>query len=195
MNLQNSSKVICIGRNFVEHIKELGNEMPHEMVIFFKPSSSVSDELVLYDDEVTHFESELSFLVKDGKLVKVSFGLDLTKRELQSKLKSKGLPWERAKAFRGSAVFGEFVSFKRLEDLSLELYLNSKLVQKGGVDLMINKPQEILTEVLTFCDVLDEDILMTGTPKGVGELKREDELIGKIYERDRLLVSSTWTVK
>ncbi len=194
MNLQNVSKVVCVGRNFVEHIQELDNEMPKQMVIFFKPSSSVSDELRLYDDEVYHYEGELSFLIKGEKLVAVSFGLDLTKRGVQSKLKAKGLPWERAKAFRGSAVFSGFVSFENLEDLSLTLHLNNKLVQSGGVDLMINKPDDILREVLTFSDVLDWDILMSGTPKGVGELKKGDELVGKIYEKDKLLVSKKWVV-
>ncbi len=189
-----SNKVICIGRNFVEHIKELNNEIPKQPVIFFKPNSSVSCELKLYDDEICHFESELSFLVKDNVLVAVSFGLDLTKRGIQSKLKEKGLPWERAKAFRGSAVFSEFVGFKSLDELNLTLHVNNKLVQSGGVNLMINKPCEVLKEVLTFSDVFDNDILMSGTPKGVGELKKGDELIGRVYEKDKLLVEKKWVV-
>ncbi len=194
MSLQKGNKIICIGRNFVEHIQELNNEVPKQMVIFFKPSCAVSDELVLYDEEITHFESELTFLIKDKNLVKVAFGLDLTKRKIQSELKQKGLPWERAKAFRGSAVTSEFVSFEVLEDLRLELFLNGKLVQFGGVDLMINKPNEIIKEVLTFSDICDNDMLMSGTPKGVGELKKGDELIGKVYEKDNLLVSKKWIV-
>ncbi len=195
MKLVSGEKVICIGRNYVEHIQELGNEIPKKMVIFFKPISCVSEELVLYDDEEVHFESELSFLVVDGELAKVAFGLDLTKRQVQSELKKKGLPWERAKAFKGSACFSEFVSFTNLKVLSLELYLNGILVQKGGVELMINKPLDILKEVLTFSDVSDGDILMCGTPKGVGKLKKADELFGKVYEKDKLLVSKKWIVR
>ncbi len=188
------NKVICIGRNYVEHIKELGNEIPKEMVIFFKPNSSVSSELKLHDEQICHYESELSFLIQDNELVAVSFGLDLTKRKLQSELKAKSLPWERAKAFRGSAVFSEFVSFKNLEDLRLELYINNKLVQNGGVDLMINKPKDILKEVLTFSDVFENDILMSGTPKGVEQLNKGDELVGRILQKDEVLVSKKWVV-
>ncbi len=188
------NKVICIGRNFVEHIEELKNEVPRQMVIFFKPNTSVSGEVKLHDDEVTHFESELSFLIKDGKFEAVSFGLDLTKREVQSILKEKGLPWERAKAFRASAIFSEFVSFESLEDLNLTLHVNNKLVQKGGVDMMINKPYDILKEVLTFSDIDENDILMCGTPKGVGILTKGDILEGCVYEKDRLLIKCEWVV-
>ncbi len=189
------NKVICIGRNYVEHIKELNNEIPKQMVIFFKPNSCVSDEIKLYDDELIHFEGELSFLLVSEKLVAVSFGLDLTKRGIQSTLKSKGLPWERAKAFRGSAVFCEFVGFSDINSLRMELHVNNKLVQEGGVSLMINKPDEIIKEVLTFSDICDGDILMSGTPKGVGQLKKGDELAGYVYEQDKLLVSKKWFVR
>lgn len=188
------NKVICIGRNYVEHIEELGNEMPTEMVIFFKPNSSVSSELKIYDDEKHHYEAELSFLVKSNKLVAVSLGLDLTKRDVQSRLKAKGLPWERAKCFRGSAVFSEFVSFGSLSELSLELHVNNKLVQYGGVDLMINKPKNMLDEILTFSDVSENDILMSGTPKGVGEFKKGDKFEGFVYEGDKMLVKCEWIV-
>ncbi len=188
------SKVICVGRNYADHIKELNNEVPEQMIIFFKPDSSLSDEIVLHDDELTHFEGELSFFVEDRKLVAVAFGLDLTKRELQNKLKQKALPWERAKAFRGSAVMSEFVSFEEMDELSLKLHHNGNLVQKGGVSLMMHKPQEILKEVLSFSDVSDGDILMSGTPKGVGKLARGDELLGQVYEKDRLLLSKKWVV-
>ncbi len=189
------NKVICIGRNYVEHIKELSNEMPKQMVIFFKPNSCVSDEIKLFTDELVHFEGELSFLCVSQKLIAVSFGLDLTKRGVQSTLKSKGLPWERAKAFRGSAVFSEFVSFEDINNLKIELHVNNKLVQSGGVSLMINKPYEIVKEVLVFSDICDGDILMSGTPKGVGQLKKDDEVAGYVYEQDKLLVSKKWLVR
>ncbi len=187
------SKVVCIGRNFVEHIEELGNEMPSSMVIFLKPNSSVTNKLYTQEDEV-HYEAEISFLVKDGKYGAVGFGLDLTKREIQSKLKKKGLPWERAKAFDNSAVFSEFVSFEKLDLLHVKLYINNKLVQDGGVELMIYKPNEILNEIKTFMSFEDGDIVMSGTPKGVGKVKNGDKFLGQIFEGDKLLVQSEWIV-
>lgn len=188
------NKVICIGRNYVEHIEELGNEMPTEMVIFFKPNSCISDKIKIYDNDTCHYESELSFLILNNKLVAVGFGLDLTKREVQSQLKKRQLPWERAKSFRNSAVFSEFVSFTNIEDLSLELYINDLLVQKGGVDLMINKPMQVLQEVDTFCDIDQHDVLMSGTPKGVGEVTKGDKFVGFVYEKDKMLVKCEWIV-
>ena len=98
------SKIVCIGRNYVEHIKELDNETPSEPVIFCKPNSAISDEIDLDKNDEIHYEGEICFVVMNNQLAGVGFGLDLTKREVQSKLKTKGLPWERAKAFDGSAV-------------------------------------------------------------------------------------------
>jgi len=106
------SKIVCIGRNYVEHIEELGNEIPSSMVIFMKPNSAIKSKLISNDVEPIHYEGEISFMMLDGKIRGVGFGLDLTKRGLQSKLKAKGLPWERAKAFDGAAVFSDFVKFK-----------------------------------------------------------------------------------
>lgn len=199
VSLQNQNvspnKIVCIGRNYVSHIKELQNEVPQEMVIFFKPNSSIEDELYASKDGVCHFEGELCFLYKDNKLAKVAFGLDLTKRDIQSNLKAKGLPWERAKAFRGSALFSEFVSFETIDDLSLELYVNDVLVQKGGVSMMINKPKEVVDEVLTFSNLDEYDIIMSGTPSGVGAFYKNDVLVGKVFEKDTLLVEKKWVAK
>lgn len=186
------NKVICVGRNFMEHIRELKNEPSNEMVLFFKPNSSIGDELVSFENELCQFEGELSFLYENSKLAKVAFGLDLTKRHIQSSLKSKGLPWERAKAFRGAALFSKFVSFKNINDLSLELYLNNKLVQKGDVSMMIYKLDGVIKEVLSFSDIDEHDIIMSGTPKGVGEFKKKDVLVGKVFEKDILLVEKEW---
>jgi len=103
------AKIVCVGRNFVEHIEELGNEIPENMVIFLKPNSAVAEDLRACHDEPLHYEGELCFLFEKGRFAAVGFGLDLTKRNLQSQLKVKGLPWERAKAFDGSVVFSSFV--------------------------------------------------------------------------------------
>ncbi len=188
------SKVVCIGRNYVEHIKELGNEIPKNMVLFLKPNSAVSNELKYVSDD-NHYEGEISFLVMNKKIVGVGFGLDLTKRELQSYLKSKGLPWERAKCFDGAAVFSEFVPFVcGVDELSLELYINGSLTQKGGVAQMIYKPQTILKEVESFLSLEDGDIVMSGTPKGVGKYKIGDKFLGRILYKETVLVEHEWIV-
>ncbi|TLP36893.1 fumarylacetoacetate hydrolase family protein [Arcobacter arenosus] len=190
------SKVVCIGRNYTEHIKELNNETPEEMVFFFKPNSSVSRVLTFpQGNSSCHYEAEISFLMEENKITAVGFGLDLTLREVQSSLKEKGLPWERAKCFNGSAVFSQFVSFNgNIEDLELELYINGEIKQKGDVSLMINKPKEIIDEVLTFSSFEDGDILMTGTPKGVGNFVEGDIFEGKIFEKGKLLVEQRFLV-
>lgn len=184
------SKVVCIGRNYSEHIAELNNEVPEEAVFFFKPNSSISDKLVFPKGaQSCHYEAEICFLIEENKISALAFGLDLTLREVQSKLKNKGLPWERAKAFNGSAVFSEFMPFSgNLDDLELELYINNELKQKGGVELMITKPKEIINELLTFSCFEDGDVLMTGTPKGVGEFKISDVFIGKILYKNNIII-------
>ncbi len=192
------SKVVCLGRNYVEHIEELNNEMPEDMIFFIKPNSSVCSHIIFPKNHKTcHYESEISFLIKDGSLYAVAFGLDLTLREVQSKLKTKGLPWERAKAFNNSAVFSQFVYLKDkdLSKLSIELYINDELRQKGDFTQMINKPEDILSEAKTFLDFEDGDILMSGTPKGVGELKIDDVFLGKILYDDKVLLEFNSQVK
>jgi 2-keto-4-pentenoate hydratase/2-oxohepta-3-ene-1,7-dioic acid hydratase in catechol pathway len=188
------SKVVCIGRNYVEHIKELNNEMPDQAVIFVKPNSAIDTQLVSNADEPVHYEAEISFMIKDNQIDAVGFGLDLTKRELQSALKSKGLPWERAKAFDQSAVFSQFVPFTSdTIGLSMQLLINNKLIQHADYGLMIHKPIDIINEVSSFMSFCDGDILMTGTPKGVGLVKKGDVFTGRIYQGDTLLIEQKWT--
>lgn len=189
------SKVVCIGRNYVEHIKELNNEIPEEMVFFIKPNSSISTYLSSsFQNSSCHYEAEISFLIQNNKISAVGFGLDLTLREVQAKLKQKGLPWERAKAFDGSAVFSEFIPFEyKDENIQVELYINGKCVQKGDVYLMINKPQAILKEAQTFLSFEDGDILMTGTPKGVGKIKNADTFMGRILINNIILIQKEWS--
>lgn len=183
------SKVVCIGRNYSEHIKELNNEVPDEMVFFIKPNSAITNKVVYPKGHNScHYEAEISFIIEENKISAVGFGLDLTLREVQSKLKAKGLPWERAKAFDNSAVFSKFVSFNDdISKLGIELYINGELRQKGDYSLMINKPNKIIKEVNTFLSFEDGDILMTGTPSGVGEFKIGDEFCGKILLNDNIL--------
>ena len=190
------SKIICVGRNYVAHIEELNNEIPTEPVIFLKPNSSLSNDIFFNENEAIHFEGEISFLVRSGKLFGVGVGLDLTKREVQSKLKAKGLPWERAKSFDKSAVFSEFVKFDgSISDLRMELHINGSLIQKAGYDLMLNKPSSILDEVNSFISLEDGDLIMTGTPEGVGIVQVGDIFSGKIFENEKLIIEGSWIVK
>lgn len=190
------SKVVCIGRNYLEHIEELNNEIPEEMVFFIKPNSSISNKLNFPKNQNScHYEAEISFLIKDSKIRGVAFGLDLTLREVQNKLKEKKLPWERAKAFDGAAVFSKFVSFDGdIEKLEIELYINDILKQKGDYSLMINKPADIIKEAQTFLSFEDGDILMSGTPKGVGEFKINDVFTGKIIYDNKTIIEETFIV-
>ncbi|MFT6407182.1 MAG: 2-keto-4-pentenoate hydratase/2-oxohepta-3-ene-1,7-dioic acid hydratase in catechol pathway, partial [Arenicella sp.] len=119
-----------------------------------------------------------------------------TKRQTQTTLKAKGLPWERAKAFDGAAVFSDFVNTpKVLQNLRLELEINGQLRQKGGVNLMLNKPLELVAEIQAFMSFEDGDILMTGTPSGVGIVSKGDVFVGRIFDADSLLVQQQWRVE
>jgi 2-keto-4-pentenoate hydratase/2-oxohepta-3-ene-1,7-dioic acid hydratase in catechol pathway len=191
------SKIVCVGRNYVAHIQELGNEIPGSMVVFNKPNSAITDILrSRIDNQVLHYEGELAFIVHHGKLAAVGFGLDLTKRALQSTLKEKGLPWERAKAFDGAALFSEFVALPMdIASLSLRLEVDGELRQAGGVELMIYKPDAILIEIATFTTLDDGDIIMTGTPSGVGEIRPGQLFKGQVLLGDKPLVSATWLAR
>jgi 2-keto-4-pentenoate hydratase/2-oxohepta-3-ene-1,7-dioic acid hydratase in catechol pathway len=188
------SKVVCIGRNYVEHIKELNNETPESMVVFNKPNSAITD-ILYYFNEYTRFEGEICFLIKDKKIAGIGFGLDLTKADIQKKMKEKGLPWERAKAFDKSAVFSDFVYFSGdISKLSMKLHRNNILVQEANYELMIYKPDNMLEEIESFMSLEDNDIIMSGTPKGVSTYSREDEFFGQIYCAEELLVEMKFVV-
>ncbi|WP_428737352.1 fumarylacetoacetate hydrolase family protein [Sulfurimonas sp.] len=189
------SKIVCIGRNYVEHIYELGNEIPQSMVVFNKPNSALSKELYYFSED-TRFEGEICFLIENKQIIGVGFGLDLTKADIQNKLKEKGLPWERAKAFDGSAVLGNFVSLrKEFQYLRFELYINDTLQQEASYDLMMYKPDVMLKEIESFMSLEDGDIIMSGTPKGVGNYKIGDVFRGVIYHKDEVIIESFWRVK
>lgn len=190
------SKVVCIGRNYAAHIEELGNEIPDDMVVFNKPNSAISNTLHSQLNEPLHYEGELAFLIQCGELAAVGFGLDLTKRALQSKLKDKGLPWERAKAFDGAAVFSHFVALPQdLETLTLQLNVNGETRQQGGVSLMMYKPQVILQELSRFTHLEDGDIIMTGTPQGVGIIQCGDHFEAQVFAAEKVLVTGSWVAQ
>ncbi|WP_275097124.1 fumarylacetoacetate hydrolase family protein [Sedimenticola hydrogenitrophicus] len=188
------SKVVCIGRNYVDHAKELNNEVPSSPVIFIKPNSAISNELYAGTLQPLHYEGEIALLIMDGAIAGVGFGLDLTNREIQTELKARGLPWERAKAFDRAAVFSDFVRLADpVESLRLELRINDSLAQQGGYELMIFKPDFLLEEIARTFTLEDGDIILTGTPKGVGTFNRGDRFIGTILSGDKTLVSRAWT--
>ena len=189
-------KIICIGRNYTKHIEELSSERPDEPVVFVKPDSAVllkQHPFVMpkFSNEV-HHEIELIVRInKVGKYIEpkfahkyydeISVGLDFTARDLQEKLIAKGLPWEKSKAFDGSAVIGDFMSkkvFSSLESLNFELTNNGKTVQKGNSSLMLWKIDEIISYVSQFFTLKIGDIIFTGTPDGVAAIKPNDVLEG-----------------
>ncbi|MBV5321067.1 MAG: fumarylacetoacetate hydrolase family protein [Sulfuricurvum sp.] len=188
------SKVVCIGRNYVEHIHELNNEISSSMVVFNKPNSAITDTLRFISPD-TRFEGEICFLMMEGEIAGIGFGLDLTKAELQNYLKSKGLPWERAKGFDASAVLGDFVPLTApLASLRMTLHINGILTQEATYELMIYKPLEMIEEIKSFMSFEDGDVIMSGTPKGVSTYQIGDTFIGRIYSDERLLIESRWSV-
>ncbi len=189
------SKIICVGRNYHDHIVELNNPVPDEIIIFNKPNSSISNEIKYIDNEC-NFETELSFIIMDNKISGIAIGFDITKRNLQNKLKSKGLPWERAKSFDGSAVFTKFVVTDFfLDNINFILLINNKIQQQSSIKQMINTPTEIVDHVKTFMSLCDGDIVMTGTPKGVSTYKINDLFHVKLLLENDVLIEQKWIVK
>jgi len=191
-------KIICIGRNYTEHINELKNEKPDDPVIFIKPDSSVlpkSHPFVIpeFSNDV-HYEVELLVKIKKlGKYIQPKFanryydeiglGIDFTARDLQAKLKAKGLPWEKAKGFDGATLIGRKWFDKAdfdLENLNFSLLKNNKIVQQGNTKLMLWKIDELIAYVSQYFTLKIGDIIFTGTPSGVGKVEENDILIGKI---------------
>lgn len=195
-------KIICIGRNYSEHAKELGNEAPKEPLFFLKPDSAILPKRVpFYIPEFTqdlHYEVELLVKInKVGKHIeerfantyydKIGLGIDFTARDLQQDCKSKGLPWEKAKAFDGSAVFGkEFIDkseFESVQDIEFSLNMNGEQVQLGNSKDMIFTIDKIISYVSQFFTLKIGDVIYTGTPAGVGSVKVGDKLEGFIGDR------------
>ena len=173
----------------------MGNEIPENMVVFNKPNSAISDTLFYYSED-TRFEGEICFLITDGQITGVGFGLDLTHADIQNRLKTKGLPWERAKAFDGSSVLSTFVPFSSdMTTLSMKLYINGLLIQFANYDLMMYKPDVMVEEIKNFMTLEDGDIIMSGTPKGVGTYSESDLFLGQVYSGETLLVEQKWVVE
>ncbi len=187
------SKIICVGRNYIDHISELGNEVADNMVLFFKPNAAIGSQLSAFHEERLHYEAELCFMYQQGKFTAIGVGLDLTKRELQSELKKKGLPWERAKAFTQSALFSDFVTIDSItENFELQLDINGQRQQTGSIAMMLYSPEKILKEILSFIDLEDGDIVMTGTPAGVGEVEIGDVFDARVLNGQAVIAAQRW---
>ena len=186
-------KVVCVGKNYAAHIEEMASVPAENMVVFMKPATSIGTELLAVLDEPLHYEGEICLLMQGGEVAGVGFGLDLTKRDTQAKLKTAGLPWERSKAFTGSALFSEFVAApKDLSQLGVELVVDHAVRQKGDVNLMLYPPDVILKELNQFLVLEDFDIVMTGTPAGIGSIQAGERFYGRVFHGKQELVSAEW---
>jgi len=187
-------KVVCIGRNYLDHIRELGNDIPEQALLFMKPATalvSLNEPLALPASlGECHNEIEVALLIKtpirNGDTISltemvwgVGLGLDLTLRDLQSKLKDKGQPWERAKAFDNSCPISPFVEISEFNDinqLEFDLTVNGNIRQQGNTAKMMRKIEDLLIEITQCFTLLPGDIVLTGTPAGVGVLNSGDKL-------------------
>ena len=195
-------KLICIGRNYTDHIKELDNERPTDPVVFLKPDTAIllKKQPFFIPDFSNDIHHEVEILVKINKVGKyidkkfahkyydeIGLGIDFTARDLQSDLKAKGLPWEKAKAFDGSAVIGNWLpktNFKNLNDINFSLQKNNTLVQQGNTKLMLWKIDELIEYISKYFTLKIGDIIFTGTPSGVGRVEPNDILIGSIENQE-----------
>lgn len=189
-------KFICIGRNYVDHVHELNNEIPDEPVVFLKPDTALlkDNQPFFHPDFSKDIHHEVEVLVKisrEGKYIQEKFahkyyqeiglGIDFTARDLQQKAKEKGLPWEKAKAFNGSAVISSFLpkeQFPNLQQLDFRLEVDGETKQTGNTSLMMHSVDAIIEHVSRFFTLKKGDIIFTGTPKGVGPVKAGQRLKG-----------------
>jgi len=192
-------KIICIGRNFTDHIEELDNQKPKNPVIFMKPDTSLIQKnqpffTPAFSDDIHH---EIELVIKINRIGKyidqkfahkyyenITVGLDFTARDLQNDLKVKGLPWEKSKSFDGSALTGKWLNKNEfnLNNLNFHLNINNTLIQKGNTSLMLWKIDEIISYVSQFFTLKIGDLIFTGTPAGVSRLNKEDVLEGFVEE-------------
>ena len=198
-------KIICVGRNYTDHAKELGNSAPKEPVIFCKPDSAIlqpRNPFVIppWTKEVHH---ELELIMRIGKVGKyiepkyalsyvdsISVGIDFTARDIQSELKKAGLPWEKAKGFDGSAAIGRWIKGSpNKKNYEIQLFKNNDLVQKGNTRDFIFSIEELICYISQFFTLKSGDIIFTGTPSGVASIEAGDELICKLDGNSLLSLS------
>jgi len=193
-------KIICIGRNYAKHIEELANERPENPIIFLKPDSAILPRknpffIPPFSKDI-HYEVEILLKInKVGKHIDVKFahkyydeiglGIDFTARDVQAECKEKGLPWEKAKAFDGSAVVGAFYPKEEFDiaNLKFQLYQNETIVQDGNTNAMLWKIDELIAYVSQYFTLKKGDIIFTGTPQGVGKVQENDVLHGILKDK------------
>ena len=195
-------KYICIGRNYADHAKELGNQLPEEPVIFLKPDTATikKGQDFYLPDQFKEVHHELELVVRISRMGKhieekfahkyydqIGLGLDFTARDKQSELKSKGLPWELAKGFDGSAFVSDWLDkseFSNLQDLDLELQVNEESRQRGNTKDMLFTIDAMIAFVSRYFTLKVGDVLFTGTPSGVGPVQKGDILSGFLQKRN-----------
>ncbi|MFI0430041.1 fumarylacetoacetate hydrolase family protein [Mariniflexile sp. HMF6888] len=200
-------KIICIGRNYTEHIKELENEKPTDPVVFLKPDTSIllKKQPFFIPDFSNDVHYEVEVLVKINKIGKyidkkfahkyydeIGLGIDFTARDLQNELKAKGLPWEKAKSFDGAAVIGKWLSvsdFKDVNAIEFSLKKNENIVQLGNTSHMLWKIDELIEYVSKYFTLKIGDIIFTGTPAGVGKVFANDKLKGFIEDKEMFSIT------
>lgn len=195
-------KIICVGRNYTSHIEELKNEKPKDPILFLKPDTSIllrKQPFIIpeFSEDVQH---EVEILVKINKMGKhinrkfahkyyneIGLGIDFTARDLQTQLKEKGLPWEKAKGFDGATVIGDFIpkeEFKDVNNINFSLEKNGKVVQKGNTLLMLWKIEELIEYISKYFTLKIGDVIFTGTPSGVAKVFPNDTLSGFIENNE-----------
>ncbi|PNQ73655.1 2-hydroxyhepta-2,4-diene-1,7-dioate isomerase [Hanstruepera neustonica] len=200
-------KLVCIGRNYAKHIEELENERPTEPVVFLKPDTAILLKkqpffIPDFSDEVHHEVEVLVKINRVGKYIdkkfahkyydEIGLGIDFTARDLQSKLKEKGLPWETAKAFDGAAVIGKWLSKEQFSDLNtinFSLQKNDEVVQMGNTSHMMWKIDELIEYVSKYFTLKIGDIIFTGTPAGVGKVVANDRLKGFLEDKEMFSIT------
>ena len=200
-------KLICIGRNYTEHIKELENEKPTNPVVFLKPDTAIllNKQPFFIPDFSNDVHHEVEILVKINRLGKyigrkyahkyykeIGLGIDFTARDLQNQLKSKRLPWEKAKAFDGAAVVGKWLpikDFKNVNNINFTLQKNDQIIQQANTNLMLWKIDELIEYVSKYFTLKIGDIIFTGTPAGVGKVIANDKLKGFIEDQEMFSIT------
>jgi len=200
-------KIICVGRNYVDHIKELNNNKPKEPVLFLKPQTAIINKgqpffIPSFSNEI-HYELEVIIKInKLGRFIEKKFshkyydeiglGIDFTARDLQLELKKNGLPWEKAKAFDGSCLIGDWKNkkdFNNIDNIDFRLTKNDEIVQNSNTSLMLWKVDELIEYISKFFTLKIGDIIFTGTPAGVGKVQLNDKLKGYLNDNELLSIN------
>ncbi len=200
-------KIICVGRNYVDHIKELNNNKPKEPVLFLKPQTAIINKgqpffIPSFSNEI-HYELEVIIKInKLGRFIEKKFshkyydeiglGIDFTARDLQLELKKNGLPWEKAKAFDGSCLIGDWKNkkdFNNIDNIDFRLTKNDEIVQNSNTSLMLWKVDELIEYISKFFTLKIGDIIFTGTPAGVGKVQLNDKLKGYLNDNELLTIN------